>query len=109
MENNCTGCVYWAKTTKSCDYIFVEDRMRPCPPGDACTVRLTPKEVRMSKATWDTRKAQSMWLAGYSDKDIAQEVGTTAASVSYYRRKHWVDDTPRKENGSLKSAILLRP
>lgn len=50
----------------------------------------------MSKASWDTRKAQSMWEAGYSDKDIAQEVGTTVASISYYRRKHWVDNAPPK-------------
>lgn len=100
MKDNCNGCVYWAKTTRSCDYIFVEDRMRPCPPGDACTVRLTPREVAMSKATWDTQKAKGMWQAGFTDKDIAQEVGTTAASISYYRRKHWVEDPPPERSAA---------
>lgn len=56
----------------------------------------------MSKATWDTQKAKGMWQAGFTDKDIAAEVGTTAASVSYYRRKHWVEDPPRK--GALPDA-----
>ena len=50
----------------------------------------------MSKATWDTKKAKGMWQAGFSDTDIAKEVGTTAASVSYYRRKYWVDNPPRE-------------
>lgn len=56
----------------------------------------------MSKATWDTQKAKGMWQAGFTDKDIAQEVGTTAASISYYRRKHWVEDPPLK--GALPDA-----
>lgn len=71
--------------------------MRRCPPGDACTVRMIPREIKMNKAAWDTQKAKGMWQAGFSDKDIAAEVGTTAASISYYRRKHWVEDPPRKE------------
>ena len=38
----CKGCYYWGGLNGSCDccnYIFVEGRKRPCPPGKGCTVR----------------------------------------------------------------------
>lgn len=37
----CEGCAYWYcdNNVKCCNYIFEEDRRRPCPPGKGCTVR----------------------------------------------------------------------
>lgn len=48
----CNGCVYAssAHNIQMCNYIFVEDKMRPCPPGEGCTVKLTSKEIKKRKA-----------------------------------------------------------
>ena len=37
MQKNCQGCFYHSGW--SCDYILLENRRRPCRPGDECTVR----------------------------------------------------------------------
>ena len=45
----CEGCVYYGgdyEITKCCNYIFIEDKRRPCPPGKDCTVKVK----RRSKA-----------------------------------------------------------
>lgn len=44
----CEGCDYWYcdNNVKCCNYIFEEDRRRPCPPGKGCTVRKTKKKGR---------------------------------------------------------------
>ena len=37
----CKDCVYYmGGFTKFCQYIFVEDKRRPCPPGKDCTVKV---------------------------------------------------------------------
>lgn len=36
----CKGCYYWGGVNVGsvcCNYIFYEDRKRPCPPGKGCT------------------------------------------------------------------------
>ena len=42
-KHPCRGCVYWRQTgngvTTSCDYILLTGCRRPCPPGEACTVK----------------------------------------------------------------------
>lgn len=38
----CSGCRYFFGTylvNRCCNYIFIEDRRRPCPPGKGCTVK----------------------------------------------------------------------
>ena len=38
----CAGCVYMtfiAGYLGCCDYIFMEGKRRPCPPGKGCTVK----------------------------------------------------------------------
>lgn len=94
MDENCNGCFYHATTTNSCDYIFIRGCRRPCPPGAACTVRVERREAVKSRAMFDTKRAYSLWLEGMSYSRIAKEVGTTAGSISYYARKHWVKDPP---------------
>lgn len=41
-RNYCEGCFYWrgeSSNNQCCNYIFIEDKRRPCPPGEGCTVR----------------------------------------------------------------------
>lgn len=41
-EKYCRDCYYWTGMNSGCyccNYIFYEDRKRPCPPGKDCTVK----------------------------------------------------------------------
>ena len=47
-DSYCKGCIYVGKSQglPCCRYVFVEDKLRPCPPGTGCTVKLTNKDVK---------------------------------------------------------------
>lgn len=88
----CLPCIYYGKSTKTCDFILMEDRRRPCPGGDGCTERRTKKEVGRKlalKATWDTALGMQMWLEGKKDKEIAEHFGIARNTVATCRRKYW--------------------
>lgn len=43
MDKHCKGCVYYgghSEPAMTCNYLFTEDRVRPCPPGAKCTVKI---------------------------------------------------------------------
>lgn len=97
----CLPCIYYGKNSRSCDFIFLEDRRRPCPGGEGCTERRTKKDVkrRMGKPTWDTKLGQQMWLEGKKDREIAEHFGIAANTVTTCRRKYWekhVDPSEKK-------------
>ncbi len=96
-DTHCSDCVYYASSTRTCDYILTTDRMRPCPAGEGCTERYTRKEATMAKATWDTAAAYDLYLAGKSDKEISEALNVPIGSVSFYRKKHW--------GGTIKSPV----
>ena len=46
-KKHCKGCYYWFGINAGCDccnYIFVEGKRRPCPPGKDCTVKKPKKK-----------------------------------------------------------------
>lgn len=47
MQKKCAGCIYLGgrQELKTCNYIFLKDRKRPCPPGDGCTVKTVRKSI----------------------------------------------------------------
>lgn len=51
-DKNCDNCFYYKKVgigdLRYCSYIFVEDTIRPCPPGKECTVKI-PINVKRRK------------------------------------------------------------
>lgn len=50
MDPHCKGCAYLGYAGGGytcCDYLFKENRRRPCPPGKDCTVKITPKQKEM--------------------------------------------------------------
>lgn len=67
----CDGCVYMGIVSGQmpcCNYIFMEDRKRPCPPGDRCTVKKTGKykkavHKRMAIAEERRRKRKEAEMA----------------------------------------------
>lgn len=95
---SCEGCVYAACLGGDwyCDYLLTVGRRRPCPPGDACTVRAEaerdPKKkwkegYSMKARSWDTERARALYDQGRADAEIAAEVGATASAVAFWRRK----------------------
>lgn len=51
-DKYCDGCIYRGLIHGEfpwCKYLFTEDHMRPCPPGEGCTVKLTPEMIAARK------------------------------------------------------------
>lgn len=92
----CDPCLYYGKSTDTCDYILMEDHRRPCPAGYGCIARRLRKDVRKSmNPKWDTAIGKEMFLGGRSDREIADFFGIAVSTVSYQRRKNWeADSTP---------------
>lgn len=89
-QSRCAKCIYYGKYTKTCDYILIEDRRRPCPPGDACTARTTRRQqMGGKKPKWDTELGRLLYLDGRSDAQIAEELGVSQTAVMNYRIRHW--------------------
>ena len=87
----CLPCIYYAPSTMSCDYIFMEDHSRPCPAGSGCTARILKKDVKkkMGKPRWDIALGKQMWEQGMSDSQIAKHFGIAANTVLHQRRSYW--------------------
>lgn len=74
-KHPCFGCVYMGVlqgSTPMCNYIFMEDKRRPCPPGEGCTVKSYGKyrkavQKRMAQAAEKEKerkaKRQAAWEA----------------------------------------------
>lgn len=91
LDTWCTDCIYYAKSTRSCDYFIIEDRLRGCPGGDGCAAKVRKKDVkkRMGKPRWDTEQGRQMYLKGMSDQQIGDHFGVAANTVLYQRQKYW--------------------
>ena len=108
----CLPCIYYARSTMSCDYIFMEDHSRPCPAGDGCTARTLKEDVKkkMGKPKWDIALGKQMWEQGMSDSQIAKHFGIAVNSVLYQRRRYWEKgaDAPtkkKKEESKVKRTL----
>lgn len=42
IDPYCRKCIYYMRTGAdyTCDYIFMRDKKRPCPPSNGCTERI---------------------------------------------------------------------
>ena len=94
LDTFCKGCIYHAKSTRSCDYFIIENRLRGCPGGDGCRARRTKKDVRKAmQPKWDTALGKQMWEEGKTDRQIADHFGIAPNTVLYQRQKKWEKDT----------------
>ena len=60
-DNYCKGCIYLGKINGNapcCQYVFMEDKLRPCPAGTGCTVRITNQEAK--RRNDEERKAKEI-------------------------------------------------
>lgn len=87
----CHPCIYYGKSTCTCDYILIVGHPRPCPAGAGCTARILKKDVKkkMGKPRWDIAKGKQMWEQGMSDSQIAKHFGIAANTVLHQRRSYW--------------------
>jgi hypothetical protein len=53
MANKCATCFYHCKCGGMicCNFLFKTGQRRPCPPGDACTVKVRYRERTYSRRT----------------------------------------------------------
>lgn len=107
-------CVYIQRCggVYNCGYIFEENHSRGCEPGPGClwyrkkgdeapNLLKLPKE-RPAKGErrpdprlkWNAEAGRQMFLEGYSDREIAEELGAPLRSVQNQRRKHWGSTRP---------------
>lgn len=95
---HCEPCIYYGKSTGTCDYILIAGHRRLCDAGNGCTRRITRKEIHMKKAKWDTDLGRMLWLEGKSDGEIADELHVATCTVTSYRKRHWELELIRKED-----------
>lgn len=103
-KDRCAGCFFQGRSTGTCDYIFIVDQRRPCPPGDECTEFITRKEWddQMNKARWNTELGRQMWLEGKKDSEIADEFGIKTSVVATYRKRHWEKILPQQTLNAIR-------
>ena len=107
----CVPCVYYARSTMSCDYYLKTDVRRPCPAGAGCTARVTRKELsKMRKPKWDTELGRLLWLDGQTDGQIADALGVQTSAVTAFRKRHWEKGgaKPLKEIGGVPENLLRK-
>lgn len=107
----CLPCIYYAPSTMSCDYIFMEDHSRPCPAGAGCTARIPKKDVKkkMGKPRWDIAQGKQMWEQGMSDSQIAKHFGIAANTVLHQRRSYWEKGITAPVKKKKEEAEVKRP
>lgn len=80
-DSYCKGCIYVGKVnhfTLCCRYVFVEDKLRPCPPGKGCTVKVDGKH----KATVEERRFKNAQKSReYHAKLRAQRMRTVKCPI----------------------------
>lgn len=90
---SCKGCVYGVRLDGDwcCDFLSQTGHRRPCPPGDACTVRVDEAQEerrggRLRERSW-SGAALALYARGLSDRAIAKELGVSYSAVCFWRTK----------------------
>lgn len=71
----CNGCVYRGivqGNVPCCNYIFMEDKRRPCPPGAGCTMKMTNRDAQRKAAGDRKRKALERAKEARAKKRLAR-------------------------------------
>lgn len=86
----CRGCVYFAETTKTCDYILMTEHCRPCPPGRACTVKSEPLRKKKTARGRLDRDAtlRALYKEGKNDREISDLLGYSTGAILNWRQRH---------------------
>lgn len=103
----CLGCIYFAETTLTCDYILMTDKRRPCPPGKDCTVKSVPIKKKLTASGKLDRDAmvRALYKDGANDREIADLLGYSVDAIFKWRKRHGYEsnyhrkgpDKPKKD------------
>ena len=104
VTENCKDCRFYGKNLGNCDYFEIMNALRPCPPGDECTVKEVrgrtpdvfdpekkPKRggsQRKGVVSWDIERAYKLWMESLKVIDIGEMVGISPGTISAYAAKH---------------------
>ena len=81
-DSYCKGCIYKGiinGVTPWCKYVFMEDKLRPCPAGTGCTVKMTARDLKLLKAkekkplTEEQRRKQAEYTKAYRERKRAEK------------------------------------
>ena len=76
-DSYCKGCIYKGiinGVTPWCKYVFMEDKLRPCPAGTGCTAKMTARDLKLLKAkekkplTEEQRRKQAEYSKAYRER-----------------------------------------
>lgn len=114
MINECDECYYWSDHTSSCDYYLLTGIRRNPDKLEKCPRYMKGKRISMlsdgfifGKRCCDKQKYQtngfytameSLYNEGYTDRQIADELGCSYHSVFRWRKKHFLPSQNRREN-----------
>lgn len=96
----CLRCLY-GDQQGYCTYILVMQHRRPCPPGEGCTafephtgkrkpepIAIIPPATKPPRQhTLDTERAQALYDAGRTDRDIAEACGISPSAIGRWRNR----------------------
>ena len=80
----CRGCKYAAVLRSNlivCDYLSIEKKRRPCPPGSECTVRVREPNIRVYEQKYDHNAIYAMLKEGKKAREIADKIGCSPQLV----------------------------
>lgn len=97
----CLGCIYFAETTLTCDYILMTDKRRPCPPGKGCTVRSVPIKKKLTASGKLDRDAmvRALYKDGANDREIADLLGYSVDAIFKWRKRHGYESNYKRKGG----------
>lgn len=97
MSCNRNDCAYKGTNTDTCDYILVTGKRRGCPAGPMCkrykSVNARKRKVPQLPSTFKKDRSglytafETMYAEGFSDREIAEDLGVSRDTVSSWRRK----------------------
>ena len=96
----CRGCKYSAVLRSNlivCDYLSIEKKRRPCPPGLKCTVRVTEPNLRVYERKYDHNAIYAMLKEGKIAREIAEKIGCSPQLVWKLKRILAASEEIKKE------------
>lgn len=91
-KHPCHGCIYMSIVSSSipcCNYIFIEDKRRPCPPGAECTVKTTKRKSKpKTKPAHKPKPTKTEYNRAYWQKIKAQRINTCKQCGTQFHPEH---------------------
>lgn len=121
MSCNRNDCAFKGTNTDTCDYILVTGKRRGCPAGPLCLrykpVTAKERKVPQLPSTFKKDRSglfvafQSLYEEGYSDQEIAADLGVSKETVARWRRSELLPSRETRRqimSAHEKAALVLK-